>query len=120
MDILKRLVYSHLKLYDYEKAREYMLEMRDIQESILEEDSRSLLKTKELLAAVQYQILKFPGPIELLMRYLTESGLRNPLTKTTCSCACVDPDSDEMDLRPCAPKRPQVTSKMSGHKVSYA
>lgn len=120
VETLKKIVYSHLKLYNYEKALECLLETERIQETVLTDDDRSLEKTRELLSSVHYQILKFPGPIEIFMRALTKNGLRNPLNNTTCSCALVDPDADELDLRPCVPKRPQVSSKMSGHKVSYA
>ena len=110
-----------MKLYQYDEALKYLKEMERIQEDQLDPDSRKLQKTKELIGAVNYQMLKFPGFIELCVRALTSSGgMRNPLNNTLCQCACVDPDAEELDLRPCLPKRPQISSKMSGHKVSYA
>jgi len=111
-------VYNQLKLYQYEKALYNLKKIEEIQEEYLVENSRQLEKTRELIGQVNYQLLKFPGPLELVVQTLTKTGLRNPLSNTVCECAITD--VDELDLRQFAPRKPETCSKMSGHKVSYA
>jgi len=119
-DSLRKMGYCHLKLTNHEKALEALTKAEQIQAEHLPPDSRKLTKTRELIGIVKYQILKFPGMNELFFRLITRTGIRNPFDNGLCECSCASPALEEDDIEQHILKRPQNSSKMSGHKVTYA
>jgi len=103
---MRRLVYCHVKLYEYNEAYKILHDIERIQTEQLGEDSFDLEETKKYIISVNYNILKFPTFHEIFGR-----------------CGLVDKsliDEDDNELFPCIPDSPQFSSKLSGHKVSYA
>ena len=117
-DAMKKLVYCQMKLYKYEDAIDTLSEIEAIQELNYDDDHSQLLKTRELIASVHYDMHKHPGFLELIARNMTLYGFRNPFNSDLlCRCAA---DAESSDFLPCKPPPPPVRTKMSGHKVSYA
>ena len=103
---MRRLVYCHVKLYEYNEAYKILHDIERIQTEQLGEDSFDLEETKKYIISVNYNILKFPTFHEIFGR-----------------CGLVDKsliDGDDNELFLCIPDCPQLSSKLSGHKVSYA
>jgi hypothetical protein len=75
--------------------------------SNLRRAAEDLDKTHELLAEVNYHIVKFPSLAEYTGRAVGGCGM------------CAD-DRDAVDIEPWFPKKPANGSKMSGHRMTYA
>jgi len=118
-EIMEKLVYNHMMLCEYEKALKYLKEIEKIIEESYEPDIIKLNDTRDLIHATHYEMLKFPGPMELISRCLINGGLRNPFNHTLFHFICTRPETNEISLQLCMPRRPEIIIKMVGHKISY-
>jgi len=118
-ETMKNLVYCQIKLFNYEDAFDTLRDIEIIQELNYDEDDPRLVKTRELLRDAHYEMYKFPGLSEMITRMITLNGYRNPWNNDLlCQCS-IDKSSDDFSLfKPEC--RPQVKTKLTGHKISYA
>lgn len=118
----QKIVYVHLRLFQYEQALQHLHVVEYIQEEEFGTDSQQLKNTRDLIGSVNYQLLKFPNPKEVVVKSMATNGFRNPFTKKLCDCACFGGEVEDVDLElhSYSLKRPYNRSKMSGHKVAYA
>ena len=115
-----KIVYVRIRLFRFDEAIEMLEDMEYIQEKKLKKCNRKLLRTKELINSCQYQVDKKTGVVEAIVRALANAGFRNPWNEDLlCRCG-FEIDSDELDMRSCMPKRPNMVTKLSGHRISYA
>jgi hypothetical protein len=115
-----KVVYVRIRLFKFDAAMDMLEDIEYIQEKKLTKCSRKLLRTKELINSCQYQLDKKTGLMEAMVRALAHAGFRNPWNEDLlCRCG-FDIDSDELDIRSCMPKRPNMVTKLSGHRISYA
>ena len=115
-----KIVYVRIRLFRFDEAIDMLEDIEYIQEQKLTDCSRKLLRTKELINSCQYQLDKKTSMMEAVVRALANAGFRNPWDEDVlCRCG-FDIDSDELDIRSCMPKRPNMVTKLSGHRISYA
>ena len=115
-----KIVNAHLNLCEYDNAMSELGIIEKIQMAELGENHEKYIQTKELIGWLRYEELKYPSPIEILSRSMMNRGLRNPFTDRLC-CACNKQNTSEVDLASlCEIPGPDTSSKMSGHKVSFA
>lgn len=117
---LQKMTYIHLKLYQHQEAMEKLKWIQKIQERDLDPRDRNVKETKKIINAVNYQILKFHNPKDALIMSLTKQGIKNPFTSRTIEYSFLGKVSENIDIRPYAIKKPLNSSKMSGHKITYA
>jgi hypothetical protein len=99
---LRTMVYVQLSLRDNEGALETLRELESIILDLYGTDSRQWKETNRLMGQVNYEVLKHP-------------------TLPAFACfACSEDGSEEMNLSGWVPKKPSNSSKMSGHRVTYA
>ena len=117
---LHNIACIHIRQCEYEEALEQLNIAEDIQLDVLGEKSRRLKKTRAMISAIQYELLKFPSIPEMFNRAMTKGGMKNPVTnKLLCSCGNGEV-SELASLGNFQPIKPDIISKMSGHKISYA
>jgi len=117
---LQKMTYIHLKLFQHDEAMIKLLWIQRIQEKHLDPRGRDVIGTKKLINAVNYQLLKFHNPRDSLIMALTKQGVKNPFTCRTIEYTFLGKVSDAIDVRVFAIKKPLNSSKMSGHKITYA
>ena len=108
VDTLKKIVYCELNVVKHEKALEHLGSMEDLlQDCDGEEYDELLEECQKLMGEVNYQIFKHPS--------LAESANR------TLGCPICPVNEDEDIHREIwRPMKPDVTSKMSGHRIAHA
>ena len=121
-EALKKKAYCHIKLYEFEEALytlekiEYILETDDIDLADAEKD-----EIADLMAAVQFQLFKYPSLTEYISKSMTAKGYRNPWNNDLlCKCGYDIDAEEDMDLTSITPMAPPAKTKTSGHIVSYA
>lgn len=113
-----KLAHVHIKLYEWEEANVKLVRAQEIQQMHLSPNHRKIIKTRRLLNEVTYQILKYPTLGERIVTLMANCGMRNPLNnRLICSGSAADEEVIENLGRL---KRPRNSSKMSGHKLTYA
>jgi hypothetical protein len=100
-ETMKKLIFVQLKLKDFEGALKTLCTLEDIQMELSDPNEEALSITRRLMGQVNYQVLKYPS---------TGCGI------FTCTS---DPD-DALDFGSWLPKKPHNSSKMSGHRITYA
>lgn len=110
LETLKKIVYCELNTLKHEKALEHLGNMEDLlmeKENSNEENDELLEEVQKLMGEVNYQIFKHPS--------LADTANR------TFGCP-ICPVSDEEDIHReiWRPEKPEVTSKMSGHRIAHA
>jgi len=118
---LKKMAYIHLKLYQYDEALDLLSKILKIQEKYhkcLHE--REIYNTQKMINGVNYHILKFHNPTEALIMSLTSQGIQNPFTNRALDFSFMGTVEDELDCRVYEIVKPKNTSKVSGHKITYA
>jgi tetratricopeptide (TPR) repeat protein len=118
-ETLMKIVWVHVKLYEWEEAREKLERIKKIQVSN-NADSRKLSKTDRLINEVTYQLLKYTSFSETVAVSLTSAGVRNPFTGRKLDFAFLRPPTDDMTASIGTLKKPINSSKMSGHKLNYS
>ena len=117
---LHNIACIHIRQCEYEEALDQLNAAEDIQLDVLGEKSRRRKKTRAMISAVQYEMLKYPTVGEIFNRAMTRGGMKNPVTnKLLCSCGNGEV-SELASLGNFQPLKPDSSSKMSGHKISYA
>jgi len=105
---------------EYEEALNQLNAAEDIQLDVLGAKSRRLKRTRAMITSLEYEMLKYPSVTEMFNRAMTKGGIKNPVTnKLLCSCGNGEV-SELASLGNFQPIKPEITSKMSGHKISYA
>jgi hypothetical protein len=90
-----------LKLKDFEGTLKTLCSLEDIQIELGDQDDQELMLTRRLMGQVNYQVLKYPS--------------------TGCGIFSCTSDPDEaLDIGSWIPKKPLNSSKMSGHRITYA
>ena len=119
-ETLHNIACIHVRQCEYEEALDQLQMEEEIQLDLLGEKSRRLKKTRAMISEIQYELLKFPSLPEMFNRAMTKGGMKNPVTnKLLCSCGHGEV-SELASLGSFQPIKPDITSKMSGHKISYA
>jgi len=117
-EVMKKIAYTHIRLYEYDDALELLQEVKDIHPNLRSSTRR---KFNRLLAALHYQANKYLAPKEMMVRTLANLGFRSGWNNDVlCRCGGDDGDTGDLDLRVVLPKRPLKGTKMSGHKVSFS
>jgi hypothetical protein len=99
---LRKMVYVQVSLRDNEGALETLRELESIILDLYGTDSRQWKETNRLMGQVNYEVLKHP-------------------TLPAFACfTCSEGESEEMNLSAWVPKKSSNSSKMSGHRVTYA
>mmetsp|Transcript_15976 Transcript_15976/g.23576 ORF Transcript_15976/g.23576 Transcript_15976/m.23576 type:complete len:314 (+) Transcript_15976:162-1103(+) len=96
--VLRKIVYIHCVRDDYETALGVLGELEDIQLGLYDAESRQVKETRELMGAVNYELLKYPSAM----------------------CFMFNNEDEGPNLTNWKPKMPTNGSKMSGHRVTYA
>lgn len=110
----------HIKSCEYQDALDQLDVAEDILLDVLGTKSRRLKKTRDMIACVQYEMLKFPSVGELFNRAMTKGGVKNPITQNLL-CSCGNGEVSDLEaMKKFQPTRPESSSKLSGHKISYA
>ena len=107
VETLKKIVYCELNVLKHEKALDHLGMMEDLLQDCGESHDEMLDECQTLMGQVNYQIFKHPS--------LADTANR------TFGCP-ICPVNDDEDIhreiwRPC---KPDVTSKMSGHRIAHA
>ena len=117
---LHNIACIHVRQCEYQEALDQLNMAEDIQLDVLGDKSRRLKRTRAMISAIQYELLKFPSIPEMFNRAMTKGGMKNPVTnKLLCSCGNGEV-SELASLGNFQPIKSDITSKMSGHKISYA
>lgn len=118
---LKKMAYIHLKLYQYDEALGLLTKILKIQEKYHKNiHEREIQNTQKMINGVNYHILKFHSPTEALIMSLTSQGIQNPFTNRALDFSFMGKVEDELDCRVYVIVKPKNTSKVSGHKITYA
>ena len=110
VDTLKKIVYCELNVLKHEKALEHLGAMEDLLQdgTIPPEKSEELLEeTQRLMGEVNYQIFKHPS-------------LADTANRTFGCPICPISDDEDIHREIWTPAKPDVTSKMSGHRIAHA
>lgn len=107
LETLKKIVYCELNTLKHDQALEHLGHMEDILTEDVDLNEELLDETQKLMGEVNYQIFKHPS--------LADTANR------TFGCP-ICPVSDEEDIHReiWRPEKPEVTSKMSGHRIAHA
>lgn len=106
IDVLRKLIFMHCRLDQWQKAFGLLEFLDDIQNEH-DQDSDNHEATKKLLGEVNYQMLKLPTMSDATTRAL--------------GCAtCLGAVDDGIHLDGWVIDKPANTSKMSGHRVTQA
>jgi len=118
---LKKMAYIHLKLYQYDEALDLLSKILKIQEKYHKcIHEREIYNTQKMINGVNYHILKFHNPTEALIMSLTSQGIQNPFTNRALDFSFMGTVEEELDCRVYEIVKPKNTSKVSGHKITYA
>jgi tetratricopeptide (TPR) repeat protein len=110
VETLKKIVYCELNVLKHEKALEHLGMMEDLLQdgSMSPEKSDELLdETQRLMGEVNYQIFKHPS-------------LADTANRTFGCPICPVSDDEDIHREIWRPVKPDVTSKMSGHRIAHA
>ena len=108
----------HIKSCEYQDALDQLDKAEDILLDVLGSKSRRLKKIRDMIACVQYEMLKFPSASELFNRAMTKGGVKNPITQNLL-CSCGNGEVSDLEaMKNFQPVRPESSSKLSGHKIS--
>ena len=118
---LKKMAFIHLKLYQYDEALNLLSKILKIQQKYHKFiHEREIYNTEKMINGVNYHILKFHSPTEAVIMSLTSQGIQNPFTNRALDFSFMGKVEDELDCRAYAIVKPKNTSKVSGHKITYA
>ncbi len=118
-ETLMKMVWVHIKLYEWEEARLKLEKIKKIQ-VMNNADDKKFAKTDRLINEVTYQMLKYSSPLEAIAVSLTSAGVRNPFTGKKLDFAFLHPLTDDLTASIGALKKPVNSSKMSGHKLNFS
>jgi tetratricopeptide (TPR) repeat protein len=111
VDTLKKIVYCELNVLKHEKALEHlgMIEdlLQDSQQTDGDKHEEMLEETQRLMGEVNYQIFKHPS-------------LADTANRTFGCPICPVSDDEDIHREIWRPMKPDVTSKMSGHRIAHA
>mmetsp|Transcript_28592 Transcript_28592/g.43955 ORF Transcript_28592/g.43955 Transcript_28592/m.43955 type:complete len:560 (-) Transcript_28592:132-1811(-) len=110
-ETMKKIVYCRSILFQYDKALEELQEIEKIQLKLYGPASKQLAKTRKVIGEVNYQVLKFPNPVEAMVR----SFCGIPCVGTTPTTPNQGTNVTSLSL-----SKPVNSCKMSGHKVTHA
>ena len=104
----------------YQEALDELNAAADIQLDALGEKSRRLRKTRVMISEVEDEMSKNPSVAEFFNRAMTRGGMTYPFSNTLL-CQCDDGELSKLaSLGNFQLLKPDSSSKMSGHKISYA
>lgn len=108
VDTLKKIVYCELNVVKLEKALEHLGIMEDLLQDCDEEQQEELLEEcQKLMGEVNYQIFKHPS-------------LADTANRTLGCPICPVSEDEDIHREIWRPLKPDVTSKMSGHRIAHA
>ena len=109
VETLKKIVYCELNVLKHEKALEHLGAMEDIllQEDVGDKGEELLEECQKLMGEVNYQIFKHPS-------------LADTANRTLGCPICPVSDDEDIHREIWRPTKPDVTSKMSGHRIAHA
>ncbi|CAB9527754.1 Kinesin light chain [Seminavis robusta] len=110
VETLKKIVYCELNVLKHEKALEHLGIMEDLQQD--QQNSNDITEelleeTQRLMGEVNYQIFKHPS-------------LADTANRTFGCPICPVSDDEDIHREIWRPVKPDVTSKMSGHRIAHA
>jgi len=115
-DTLRKLVWIRLQLQLWDETLENLCLLEDNQIEQFGEDSKEVMNTQELMGQVNYQVLKYPTLVETAARAFNQINVCQ-----SCTGQCQeDRDEETLDSEHWRPLAPTNSSKMSGHRVTYA
>ena len=104
----------------YQEALDQLNAAADIQLDVLGAKSRRLRKTRVMISEVEDEMSKHPSVAEFFNRAMTRGGMTYPFSNTLL-CQCDDGELSKLaSLGNFQLLKPDSSSKMSGHKISYA
>ena len=104
----------------YQEALDQLNAAEAIQLDILGAKSRRLRKTRVMISEVEDEMSKLPAVTEIFNRAMTRGGMTYPFTNTLL-CQCDDGELSKLaSFGNFQLLKPDSSSKMSGHKISYA
>lgn len=110
VETLKKIVYCELNVLKHEKALDHLGNMEDLLQdgTISQEKGDDLLdQAQRLMGEVNYQIFKHPS-------------LADTANRTFGCPICPISDDEDIHREIWRPIKPDVTSKMSGHRIAHA
>ena len=108
VDTLKKIVYCELHVVKHESALEHLGIMEDLlQDCVGEEQEELLEECQKLMGEVNYQIFKHPS-------------LADTANRTLGCPICPVSEEENIHKEIWRPIKPDVTSKMSGHRIAHA
>lgn len=107
IETLKKIVYCELNVVKYEKALEHLGIMEDFLADSPEENEQLLEECQKLMGEVNYQLFKHPS-------------LADAANRTFGCPICPVNEDEDIHREIWRPVKPEVTSKMSGHRIAHA
>lgn len=108
VETLKKIVYCELNILKHEKALEHLGIIEDLlQDNYSEKEEELLEECQKLMGEVNYQIFKHPS-------------LADTANRTFGCPICAVGEDEDIHRELWRPGKPDVTSKMSGHRIAHA
>jgi len=108
VETLKKIVYCELNVVKLESALEHLGIMEDLLQDCAGEEQEELLEEcQKLMGEVNYQIFKHPS-------------LADTANRTLGCPICPVNEEEDIHREIWRPMRPDITSKMSGHRIAHA
>jgi tetratricopeptide (TPR) repeat protein len=106
IDMLKNKITCHVHLEQFAVALENLYHLEEMQEDI-KEDKAALQATRRLMGEVNYEMLRLPSLADVTNRALG------------CNM-CMGPLEEGINMDNWFIRKPENTSKMSGHRITHA
>lgn len=120
-DTLRKKAYCEIKLLNFEEAGKTLEKIEFILENNLEPTDTEIEEIDNLMSSVRVQIHKSSSIGSYISKKMTEKGYRHPLNSDLmCKCGYDIENDTEVDLKCVKPELPVYSTKMSGHKISFA
>ena len=104
---LKKMTTCCVRMEMFDTAFSYLELLEDAQVAQADENSRDLYLTQKMMGEVNYQILKLPS-------------LSDQTNRAVGFALCIGETEEDVDLEEWVIRKPENTSKMSGHRVTHA
>ncbi|EEC44737.1 predicted protein [Phaeodactylum tricornutum CCAP 1055/1] len=106
VETLRKVIASYGQLKDWANVFPALEALEDLLLD-MDDDKKEMTKTRKLLGEVNYQLLKLPS-------------LSGATTRAFGCGVCTGPTEEEVNLDDWLIRKPDNTSKMSGHRVTHA
>lgn len=120
-DTLRKKAYCEIKLLNFEEAGKTLEKIEFILENNLEPTDTEIEEIDNLISSVRVQIHKSSTIGSYISKKMTGQGYRHPLNSDLmCKCGYDIENDTDVDMKCVKPELPVYSTKMSGHKISFA